>query len=111
MKNYKVQAIMKFTDKEENGIKRNVGDEFETTKERYEYLKFKNAVKLIEVQEAIDNFVEEEITEEEVQAVASAIIEEAEEQNKTVEEVVNEIIEESKEEAKPKFKKKKSSKK
>lgn len=90
MKNYKVQAIMKFTDKEENGIKRNVGDEFETTKERYEYLKFKNAVKLIEIQETIDNFVEEKTTEEEV---------------------VNEIIEESKEEAKPKFKKKKTSKK
>ena len=32
MKNYKVEATMKFTDKEEN-VKRNVGDEFETTKE------------------------------------------------------------------------------
>ena len=32
MKNYKVEATMKFTDKEENGIKRNVGDIFETTK-------------------------------------------------------------------------------
>ena len=31
------------TAKEEN-VKRNVGDEFETTKERYEYLKSKNAV-------------------------------------------------------------------
>ena len=51
MKNYKVEATMKFTDKEENGIKRNVGDIFETTKERYEFLKQNNAVKLIEVME------------------------------------------------------------
>lgn len=49
MKNYKVEATMKFTDKEEDGIKRNVGDVFETTKQRYELLKQKNAVKLIEV--------------------------------------------------------------
>jgi hypothetical protein len=49
MKNYKVEAIMKFTDKTENGIKRNVGDIFETTKERYEFLKQNNAVKLIEI--------------------------------------------------------------
>ena len=109
MKNYKVQAIMKFTDKEEN-VKRNVGDEFETTKERYEYLKSKNAVKLIGIQEDIETAIKE-ITEEEVQAVASAIVEEAQEQGKTVEEVVNEIVEESKEEVKPKPKKKKSNKK
>lgn len=51
MKNYKVEAIMKFTDKTENGIKRNVGDVFETTKERYEFLKKNNAVKLIEIVE------------------------------------------------------------
>ena len=51
MKNYKVEAIMKFTDKTENGIKRNVGDIFETTKERYEFLKQNNAVKLVEIAE------------------------------------------------------------
>lgn len=51
MKNYKVEATMKFTDKEENGIKRNVGDIFETTKERYEFLKQKNAVRLLEIVE------------------------------------------------------------
>ena len=49
MKNYKVEATMKFTDKEEDGIKRNVGDVFETTKQRYEFLKQNNAVKLIEI--------------------------------------------------------------
>ena len=106
MKNYKVEAIMKFTDKEEN-VKRNVGDKFETTKERYEFLKRNNAVKLIEI-------IEEEkeiINEEGVQAVASAIVEEAEEQNKSVEEIVNEIIEESNEEVEEKPKKKKNSKK
>lgn len=52
MKNYKVEATMKFTDKEENA-KRNVGDIFETTKERYEFLKKNNAVKLIEIVEEI----------------------------------------------------------
>lgn len=102
MKNYKVEATMKFTDKEEN-VKRNVGDVFEVTELRYKFLKSNNAVKLIETVE--------EISEEEVQAVASAIVEEAEEQEKTIEEVVNEIIEESKEEIIEKPKKKKSNKK
>lgn len=116
MKNYKVIATRFFKDSneidEKTGLKkeRKVNDEFYCTKERYEFLKANNAVKLVEIQETIDNFVEEEITEEEVQAVASAIVEEAEEQNKTIEEVVNEIVEESKE-VKPKPKKKKPSKK
>ena len=48
MKNYKVEATMKFTDKEES-TQRNVGDIFETTKTRYEFLKKNNAVKLIEI--------------------------------------------------------------
>lgn len=104
MKNYKVEATMKFTDKEEN-VKRNVGDVFEVTEARYNFLKKNNAVKLIEVVE------EKEFTEEEVQAVANAIVEQAEEDNKTVEEIVNEIVEESKEEIIATPKKKKSSKK
>ena len=55
MKNYKVKAIMKFTDKEED-TKRIVDDEFFCTKERYEYLKSNGAVILIEiVDEIIDN--------------------------------------------------------
>ena len=113
MKNYKVIATRSFKDSNEidkkTGLKieRKVNDEFYCTKERYDFLKANNAVKLVEVQSIIDDI----ITEEEVQAVASAIVEEAEEQNKTVEEVVNEIVEESKEEVKPKPKKKKSSKK
>jgi DNA anti-recombination protein RmuC len=60
MKNYKVEAIMKFTDKEENGIKRNVGDIFETTKERYEILKQNNAVKLIEIVEETKKEIKED---------------------------------------------------
>lgn len=65
MKNYKVEATMKFTDKEEN-VKRNVGDKFETTKERYEFLKKNNAVKLIEVVEEKEELVAtvQEIIEE-----------------------------------------------
>lgn len=65
MKNYKVEATMKFTDKEEN-VKRNVGDIFETTKERYEFLKQNSAVKLIEIVEEKEELVatEETIIEE-----------------------------------------------
>lgn len=113
MKNYKVMATRFFKDSneidEKTGLKveRQVNDVFYCTKERYEFLKQNNAVKLVEVQETID----EVITEEKVQAVAVAIVEEAEENNKTIEEVVNEIVEESKEEVKPKPKKKKSNKK
>ena len=116
MKNYKVIATRYFKDSneinEKTGLKaeRKVNDEFYCTKERYEFLKSNNAVKLVEIKETIDEVIEKEITEEEVQAVASAIVEEAEEQEKTIEEVVNEIVEESKEEnSKPK--KKKTSKK
>lgn len=116
MKNYKVIATRCFKDSneidEKTGLKveRKANDVFYCTKERYEFLKTNNAVKLIEVQEDIETAIKE-ITEEEVQAVAVAIVEEAEEQDKTIEEVVNEIVEENKEEVKPKPKKKKSSKK
>lgn len=113
MKNYKVIATRYFRDSseidEKTGLKveRQVNDEFYCTKERYEFLKANNAVKLVEVQSTIDDI----ITEEEVQAVTSPIVDEAQEQNETVEEVVNEIVDESKEEVKQKPKKKKSSKK
>lgn len=106
MKNYKVEATMKFTDKEEN-VKRNVGDVFEVTEARYNFLKSNNAVKLIKIVEE----PKKDITEEEVQAVANAIVEQAKEDNKSVEEVVNEIVEESKEKIITTPKKKKSSKK
>ena len=95
MKNYKVIATRYFRDSSEidkkTGLKveRQVNDEFYCTKERYEFLKANNAVKLVEVQEDIETAIKE-ITEEEV---------------------INEIVVESKEEAKPKPKKKKSNKK
>lgn len=78
MKNYKVEATMKFTDKEENTkrVPYNInlteeenekkGSVFYCTKERYEFLKKNNAVKLIEV-------VQEK---EELVATDQAIIEE-----------------------------------
>ena len=97
MKNYKVRATRYFKDSNEidkkTGLKieREVNDEFYCTKERYEFLKANNAVKLVEVQEDIETAIKE-ITEEEVQAVANAIVEESKEEE-------------------PKPKKKKSSKK
>lgn len=53
MKDYKVEVIVNFTDKKEKKD-RVIGDVFECTKERYEYLsggneKGKEVVKLIEV--------------------------------------------------------------
>ena len=53
MKNYKVQAIRNFRDSneidEKTGLKieRKINDEFYCTKERYEFLKQNNAVKLV----------------------------------------------------------------
>lgn len=54
MKNYKVKAIRFFRDSNEidektgRKIERKINDEFYCTKERYEFLKQNNAVKLIE---------------------------------------------------------------
>lgn len=68
MKNYKVIATRCFKDSneidEETGSKkeRQVNDEFYCTKERYEYLKQNNAVKLVEIVEE----PKKEITEEEI---------------------------------------------
>ena len=61
MKNYIVKALKYFKDKEEKK-ERFVGDEFYCTKERYEFLKANNAVKLVEIQETIDEVVDEIIT-------------------------------------------------
>lgn len=72
MKNYKVMATRYFRDSneidEKTGQKkeRQVNDVFYCTKERYEFLKENNAVKLVDVQENIDEVIEKEITEEEV---------------------------------------------
>ena len=62
MKNYVVKVLRYFKDLEEKKD-RFVGDEFETTKERYEFLKSKNAVELVKViEEETDELVDEIIT-------------------------------------------------
>ena len=111
MKNYKVIAIKFFKDSteidEKTGLKieRKVNDEFCCTKERYEYLKANNAVKLVEVQETIDNVIKEEpkieVEANEIKINASEILI----ANNDDEIIIN------KEEVKQKPKKKKSSKK
>lgn len=88
MKNYKVEAIMKFTDKEEN-IKRvpydknlseseneEKGSIFYCTKERYEFLKKNNAVKLIGIQETIDNIVDEIVESKEINEIIDKVVDE-----------------------------------
>lgn len=84
MKNYKVEAIMKFTDKEEN-VKRNVGDVFEVTEARYNFLKKNNAVKLVGILEVekveYSNLEDQEPKEIEV-AVTNEIVEEIVEEPK-----------------------------
>ena len=102
MKNYKVIATREFKDSNEidenTGLKkeRKVNDEFLCTKERYEFLKANNAVKLVEVLE--------------VEKIEYCTL--ADNEPKEIETVVtNEIVEESKEKVKPKPKKKKTSKK
>jgi hypothetical protein len=72
MKNYKVIATREFKDSNEidenTGLKkeRKVNDEFYCTKERYEFLKANNAVKLVEILEE----------KQELVATKEAIIEE-----------------------------------
>ena len=102
MKNYKVIATREFKDSNEidenTGLKkeRKINDEFLCTKERYDFLKANNAVKLVEVLE--------------VEKVQYSTL--SDNEPKEIETVVtNEIVEESKEEVKPKPKKKKSKKK
>ena len=100
MKNYKVIATRYFKDSNEidakTGLKveRQVNDEFYCTKERYEFLKVNNAVKLVEIMEE----------KKELVATEEAIIEEI--PNATGEVEVALLNEE-----KPKPKKRKSSKK
>lgn len=63
MKNYKVIATREFKDSNEidenTGLKkeRKVNDEFLCTKERYEFLKANNAVKLVEIVEEKEELV------------------------------------------------------
>lgn len=67
MKNYKVKATRFFRDSNEidkkTGLKveRKVNDEFLCTKERYEFLKQNNAVKLVEIVEEQPKEIKEEV--------------------------------------------------
>ena len=65
MKNYIVKVLKYFKDKEEK-VERKVGDEFSTTKERYEFLKEHDAVKLEKI---IDEIVNEIGESEEVEKI------------------------------------------
>ena len=62
MKNYEVKAIINFNDIEENDTYRAIGTTWKCTKERYEYLKSKNAVDLVSIDE-IKTKTEEKLEE------------------------------------------------
>jgi hypothetical protein len=102
MKNYKVKAIRFFRDSNEidektgRKIERKINDEFYCTKERYEFLKANNAVKLVEI------FKVEKIE-------YSTLVDNEPKEIETI--ITNEIVEEEQEEVKPKPRKKKTSKK
>ena len=102
MKNYKVIATRFFKDSneidEKTGLKveRKVNDEFFCTKERYEFLKANNAVKLVEILE-VERVEYSNLEDKEPREIETSVI--------------NEVVEEKKEELKSKSKKKKSSKK
>lgn len=53
MKNYKVKAIVNFPDKTTHQ-RRTLGEEFICTEERYNELKFKNVIELVEIIEETD---------------------------------------------------------
>ena len=100
MKNYKVIATREFKDSNEidenTGLKkeRKVNDEFLCTKERYEFLKANNAVKLVEIMEEVINKVVEEFVE-------------SKDFDNMVDKIVDEAVEKFFEEPKPKKKKSK----
>jgi hypothetical protein len=64
MKNYVVKVLRYFRDLEEKK-ERFVGDEFKTTKERYEFLKSKGAVELVKAPKEKKEINEENSFEEE----------------------------------------------
>lgn len=102
MKNYKVIATRFFKDSneidEKTGLKveRKVNDEFFCTKERYEFLKANNAVKLVKILE-VERVEYSNLEDKEPREIETSVI--------------NEVVEEKKEEVKSKPKKKKTSKK
>jgi hypothetical protein len=83
MKNYKVKAIVNFPDKTTHQ-RRTLGEEFICTEERYNELKFKNVIELVEIIEETD-----EIDTNMIKLIAKPI-----ETIKFVEKVVEEPTEE-----------------
>ena len=87
MKNYEVKAIINFNDIEEkdqngNDTYRAIGTTWKCTKERYEYLKSKNAVDLVSI--------DEETTEAEVTAETEETTEEKPKRKRTKKAIENE---------------------
>lgn len=85
-----------------------VGDQFECDQKMADYLTGNNILKktVVEIIE-VDPESEQEVTEQEVQAVAEAIVQEALESKKSIEQVVQEINDEIEQQPKPKKKKNK----
>lgn len=116
MKDYKVITTRYFKDSneidEKTGLKieRQVNEVFYCTKERYEFLKANNAVKLVEIQETIDEVIEKEKVEEPKIEVEENEIKINASEIRLIAENDKEITI-NKEEIKPKPKKKKSRKK
>lgn len=76
MKNYVVKVLRYFKDLEEKKD-RFVGDEFETTKERYEFLKEKQAVKLEKIiDEIVDEIIESPAVLEMIDEKADELVDE-----------------------------------
>lgn len=74
MKNYVVKVLRYFKDLEEKKD-RFIGDEFETTKERYEFLKSKGAVELLKEPKEKKEIEEKQFfTEEEADELVEEII-------------------------------------
>ena len=74
MKNYVVKVLRYFKDLEEKK-ERLVGDKFETSKERYEFLKSKDAVELVKViEEEKEGNEEQFFSKEETDELVDEII-------------------------------------
>ena len=70
MNNYKVKAIVNFPDKTTHQ-RRTLGEEFICTEERYNELKFKNVIKLVEIVEESDEIdTMDEVIEKPVEEIA-----------------------------------------
>ena len=69
MKNYKVQAISNFKDKTIHQARR-IGDIFICNEERYNELKFKNVIELVEIIKEIDKIdTMDEVVEKSVEEI------------------------------------------